>query len=137
VFAARRLLEGASTAMNSVKAVSQAFDAGYMSQQVIRLESSLGQDDPELAIGTAKEFVETVCRTILGKKGVVADHRWDFPKLVSETMDRLQLLPRAVDGATEGAKTLRMVLQNLVKISHGLTELRNPYQPVEVFPPMR
>lgn len=126
VFAARLLVAGATAAMSSVKVVARAFNADYIAQQVTRLEASLC-DDPELAIGTAKEFVETVCKSILETRGSTPDKRWDFPKLVSETADRLGLLPKDVDGALEGARTLRMVLQSLTTLAHGLAELRNPY----------
>lgn len=40
----------------------------YVSRQVTRMEAAITAD-PDLAIGTAKEFMETVCRTILAERG--------------------------------------------------------------------
>jgi hypothetical protein len=126
VFAGRRLLTGAGPAMSSVKAVVRTLDAGYVSQQMTRLEAALN-GDPELVIGTAKEFVETVCRTLLEERGVTPDAGFTVQQLVRTTMEGLRLLPNQVDASAEGGRTLRMVLQNLATLAQGLAELRNPY----------
>jgi hypothetical protein len=126
VFAGRRLLVGADQAVESVKGVAATLNSAYMSGQVTRLEVAL-KGDPELVIGTAKEFVESVCKTILDDHGVMADPAWDLPRLVRETMNKLTILPRQVDAAIEGGRTLRSVLQNLASVVQGLAELRNNY----------
>jgi AbiJ N-terminal domain 3/Abortive infection C-terminus len=126
VFAARRLLEDAAPAIEPLKEIAVEIDAAYLSQQVTRMESAL-TGDTELVIGTAKELVETVCKTILHDFSVEPDKDWDLPRLVRETMGKLSLLPVQVDAAVAGARSLRMVLQSLATTVQGLSELRNPY----------
>ena len=48
------------------------------------MESSV-ESDPALAIGTAKELVETCCKTILSDLRIEADKDWTLSKLVKET----------------------------------------------------
>ena len=43
--------------------IAARVDSAYISRQVTRMEEA-AESDPELAIGTAKEFIETICRTI-------------------------------------------------------------------------
>src|ERR1039458_2165277 len=50
----------------SLRQVERAVSAGdreYLSRQITRMESSI-ESDPELAIGTAKELIETCCKGI-------------------------------------------------------------------------
>jgi hypothetical protein len=60
--------------------------------QLDRLRNAV-DDDPGLAIGTAKELIETVCKTILTECGVTYDDSDEVPKLVKETRKQLELLP--------------------------------------------
>ena len=45
-------------------------DPGYVAQQITRMEAAVASD-PALAIGTAKELVETCCKTILSERSVI------------------------------------------------------------------
>jgi hypothetical protein len=126
VFAARPLLPDAHIALESAQVVATTLNAAYVTQQVTRLEAAV-HGDPELAIGTAKEFVETVCKTILTQRGVPFDKSLDFPQLVRLTLTELSLVADGVDGASRAAATVRRLLQNLATIANGLAELRNPY----------
>lgn len=85
------------------------------------------ETDPGLAIGTAKELVETVCKTILTERGVAVESGWDMPRLVKETRQALTLLPPDVDDSAKGADAVKRVLSNLGSIVSGLAELRNLY----------
>ena len=82
--------------------------------------------DPELAIGTAKEFVETVCRTVLEEKQIAFDEKLDFPKLVRLTLKQLSLTAEDIPDHAKAAETIRILLQNLATITNGLAELRKP-----------
>jgi len=84
-------------------------------------------DDPRLAIGTAKELVETVCKTILRERGKEADSGWEVMELVKAVREELQLVPDAIPDATKAAKTVKVMLSNLATIAQGLAELRNLY----------
>jgi hypothetical protein len=83
--------------------------------------------DPELAIGTAKEFVETIAKTILDKLSKTWDKDWDMPRLVRQAMEELRLVPAHIDNAAKGAETIKALLGNLATVANRMAELRNPY----------
>jgi hypothetical protein len=91
-----------------------------------RLKASV-EEDPALAIGTAKELVETVCKTILHERQVEFPSDADIVALVKQTRQVLGLLPDDVPLAAKGAETIRRLLSNLGAIAQGLGELRNLY----------
>ena len=101
-------------------------DAEYLAVQVNRLGEAVERDS-DLAIGQAKELVETCCRTILAANGESECDRLDLVPLVKKTMKRLQLLPEDIPDSARGTKTIKAVLGNLAMISQGMAELRNLY----------
>jgi len=54
-------------ALEQIKDIAEDLNSEYLQHQIIRMTMAVDRD-PELAIGTAKEFVETICKMILGKK---------------------------------------------------------------------
>jgi hypothetical protein len=126
VYAARPLIAGAGLLVKAAKEVAFTLDAAYVSQQITRMELAVNAD-PELAIGTAKEFLETVCKTILAERGISYDKDEKLPKLVKLTIKELNLVPDALPKAGQAAENVRVLLMNLAAIGHHLAELRNPY----------
>ncbi|WP_406694832.1 abortive infection family protein [Singulisphaera sp. Ch08] len=124
IYAARSRNEGASFSVNQARSVAATLDASYVSQQVTRMESSL-KGDPELAIGTAKEFVETVCKTILNERDIQLRGNEDVSQLVRLTLKELKLTPDDVSASSQAAETIRILLGKLASISQSLAELRN------------
>lgn len=55
--------------VTAAKETLSGTDATYVTQQITRMESSV-MNDPDLAIGTAKELVETCCKTILNERNI-------------------------------------------------------------------
>ena len=49
--------------------------------------------DPELAIGTAKELLESICKTILTERGTPPSKSEDLPGLVRSTVKTLPIVP--------------------------------------------
>jgi hypothetical protein len=101
-------------------------DADYIHRQINRMESAL-EDDSELAIGTAKELVETVCKTILAERGKPVAGTPDMPTLTKETLKELKLVPDAVPDSARGSGVIKRLLSNLGTIGNGLAELRGLY----------
>ena len=64
-----RLPHHSSGATCRRKAIAATFDAGHIHEQIQRIEASIDAD-PTLAIGTAKELVESCFKTILGERGI-------------------------------------------------------------------
>jgi AbiJ N-terminal domain 3/Abortive infection C-terminus len=125
VFAAHNRLT-VPPALGQVEKSIRAGDMAYLSQQITRMESAV-EADPALAIGTAKELVETCCATILLELEVVPDKEWTLSKLVKETASRLRLTPADVADDARGAASIRQVLGNLGGMVAGIAELRNHY----------
>jgi hypothetical protein len=126
VFSFRKYIPGSNHHLVSSQVVQKILNSSYVDIQIKRLQESV-ESDPELAIGTAKEFVETICKTILEEKNVEFDKNEDFPKLVRVTLKQLKLAAEDIPDQVKAAKTIRIMLQNLASISNGLSELRNPY----------
>lgn len=101
-------------------------DAGYVAQQITRMEAAV-QNDPGLAIGTAKELVETCCRTILVERGLEVPRNPDLPQLVKQTCRELELTPDDIPEQAKAAETIKRLLSNLATITQGIAELRNQY----------
>ena len=90
-----------------------------------RLAKSV-EEDPPLAVGTDKELIETICKTILEDRQKPIDNK-DLLPLVRIVSQELTLLPDGVPATTKGADTIKRVLGNLNQVSQGLAELRNLY----------
>ncbi|HKY31708.1 MAG TPA: abortive infection family protein [Candidatus Polarisedimenticolia bacterium] len=123
----RRLTRSGKAAhIPEVQAAASELDVPELHRQIDRMRGAV-ESDPRLAIGTAKELVETTCKTILRDFGIEADSGWDIARLVKETRTVLKLLPEDVPEASKGADTIRRILSNLGAVAQGLAELRNLY----------
>jgi hypothetical protein len=122
---ANRLMS-ANVTLDDLKRAAAAFDARHLMDQIRRMESSVHQD-PALAIGTAKELIETCCKTILSERGKPVKGTPDIPTLTRETLKELNLVPEGVSDSVRGSDTIKRILQNLSAIGHGLAELRGLY----------
>lgn len=126
VFAARLRVPSASKSLESVKETFVRADANYILQQITRMEVAI-EEDPALAIGTAKELVETCCKTILAEREVEIEGSPDLPQLVKQTTKTLALTPENIPDKAKAVKTIRRLLSNLATITQGIAELRNRY----------
>ena len=126
VFAARQQVPSSTRALESIKETFVSADANYDVQQITRMEAAI-DEDPTLAIGTAKELVETCCRTILAEREIGIVGTPDLPQLVKQTTKILALTPEGIPEKAKAAKTIRRLLSNLATITQGIAELRNHY----------
>jgi hypothetical protein len=117
---------GGLTAAATLKAEAIAVDSPYMLQQIERIENQV-DSDPRLAIGTAKELVETVCKTILSDRGVKFDPKSELMDLVKQTRAELKLVPDNIPDSAKAADTIKKLLSNLATITQSIAELRNSY----------
>lgn len=97
-----------------------------MTDQIRRMESAV-ESDPSLAIGTAKELIETCCKTILAERGKTVMGKPDMPVLTKETLKELKLVPDGVPDSARGSEVIKRLLSNLGTIGNGLAELRGLY----------
>lgn len=126
VFVGRHVGVTGTPGVAVAKEVLSGTDATYVTQQITRMEASV-VNDPDLAIGTAKELVETCCKTILHDRGVEIPKNADLPQLVKLTSKELHLTPEDIPDEAKASETIRRLLNNLASITQGIAELRNKY----------
>lgn len=126
VYIGRYVGVGVTPAVSGAKTTLGGTDPGYIFQQITRMEAAV-INDPALAIGTAKEFVETCCKTILETRGVAFSKSADVPELVKLTAKELELTPNDIPDTAKAAETIKRLLSNLATITQGIAELRNHY----------
>ncbi|MBF0565613.1 MAG: abortive infection family protein [Nitrospirae bacterium] len=126
VFAARPLMVKGNSALKAVALLIVELNAEYMTQQITRMETAI-ESDPELAIGTAKEFVETICKTILREHEETIPNGVTLPQLVKQVCKKLSLLPADIPDKAKGAENIKRILSNLGSVAQGLAELRSLY----------
>jgi hypothetical protein len=120
-----RLL-AAGPSLGDLKQKAKSLDANHLAEQIRRMEDSV-ETDPSLAIGTAKELIETCCKTILSERGREISGTPDIPTLTKATLKELNLVPEGVPNAARGAEVIKRLLSNLSTVGHGLAELRGLY----------
>lgn len=126
IFAGRQKITGNESIQSRNKLLQEKFDANYISQQVTLMESSI-DTAPHIAIGTAKELIETCCKDILAKRNKVINKKWDLLDLAKETFKELQLLPKDVPEEKKSSQTIKSILGSLTQVVQGISELRNDY----------
>jgi len=126
VFVGRYIGSIGTPVITAAKDVLASIDATYVSQQITRMEAAV-DNDPSLAIGTAKEFLETCCKTILKERVGNIDGNIDLPQLVKKASKELELTPDDIPDKAKAVNTIRKLLSNLASITSGIAELRNSY----------
>lgn len=116
----------AAARLADAKAIAESFDARHIAEQIHRIEASI-DTDPALAIGTAKELVESTFKTILGERGIDYSSKDDLPQLGKKVFKALKLVPEDVPDAAKGAETIKRLLSNLATVVQGLAEVRGLY----------
>ena len=122
---ASRLLNS-SVNLEDIKEKAELLDANHLAKQIQRMKDSV-ESDPSLAIGTAKELIETCCKTILAKREVEIPAKPDIPTLTKATFKELNLVPEGIQKSAKGADVVKRLLSNLSAVAHNLAELRNLY----------
>lgn len=122
-----RLFDGVGIpSLADIKDTAVVFDANHMADQIRRMELSVNSD-PSLAIGTAKELIETCCKTILADRGKTIAGSPDISVLTKQTLKELKLVPEGVPDTARGSDVIKRLLSNLGAIGNGLAELRGLY----------
>jgi hypothetical protein len=107
-----------------LRAAAEDLSSADILRHVERIETAI-DTDPALAVGSAKELLETTCKAILVARGVEIDKADDIPQLMRKTMKALNLLPDDIPEPARGVETIRRLLSNLSTAVTGLAEIRN------------
>lgn len=109
--------------------IKEEMIAGLRNPAVIREHlrrlARTAESDPPLAIGTAKELVESTAKTVLQELGLIVNDRDDLPALVKQAQMALGLHPSAARPGPDGTDAVKRILAGLTGIIAGLGELRN------------
>ncbi|MCV7060285.1 abortive infection family protein [Mycolicibacterium vaccae] len=114
------------SASGDLAEVSINLDTGgrpALNEQLSRLQQA--NDDPALALGSAKDLLEAVAKFVLAELDWPVQQNADFGQLWYFARERLNILPQAVAGDTPGAKHIKSVLQSAWTIAEQVNALRN------------
>jgi hypothetical protein len=112
--------------IESAHGAANILSSNWMRTEITRIQNSI-ETDPALAIGTAKDLVESCCRTILEELGEPIGKSDDLPTLSKKMCKRLGLVPEGIPKEAKGASTVKLLLSNLATITRGIAELRGLY----------
>lgn len=103
-------------------------DPSAILQGLERLSVAL-HADPELAIGGAKELMESTAKIALIETGRTDDSlpKADFGKLINEATDALGLRPEKGNDLPDSRQAVRQILNGTRQIAVGLGEFRNSF----------
>jgi AbiJ N-terminal domain 3/Abortive infection C-terminus len=113
-------------AQATLRHTAVALNSPWMHQEIARIEAAV-ESDPSLAIGTAKDLVETCCKHVADRLAFTIPAGAKFPEVVRTTLKELQLVPEKIADRKKGAEVIKRILGNFVQLTQGLAELRNLY----------
>lgn len=117
---------GQITDFDDLRIATDLLDKGHFNEYITRIKKSI-DEDPELAIGSVKELVESTLKTILTELKLTFGKDDDIPKLLKQVQKALDLVPDQVDDSKKGADIIKVLLSNLGQVVIKLNELRNLY----------
>lgn len=99
-------------------------DPAAIRELLTRLQR-ITQSDPPLAIGTAKELVESTSKAVLQERGQEVADKDDLPTLVKRAQEAIGLHPGSIHPGPDSTGAIKRILGGLTSIVIGLGELRN------------
>ena len=126
IFVGRYKILGKASIQKSKKEIEDYLSDEYVVKQINIMESAI-ENSPELAIGTAKELIETICHTILTEREIETDKNWDLLQLLKQTTKQLNLTPEGIPDEAKASKAIKSILGSLTTVVQGIGELRNQY----------
>ena len=124
--AASRLSAESTAGLGPLKGDIKPMDSAYLEQQIHRMEGAV-ESDPPLAVGTAKELIETVCKTILKERGSSVPKHIELVPLAKLVLEELRVESLFEPASGRGGEKARRILGNLASVAQGVAELRNQY----------
>lgn len=101
-------------------AISNSFE---LNQHIARIRRAV-ESDPELAIGSTKEMLESVLKTILVGFHEDGSKKEDMPDLLKRVQKLLKLDSSAIDSNAKGNEIIKRTLSNLGQVITGINKLR-------------
>jgi hypothetical protein len=118
---------GEASFVSKKQEIKKYLDTKYVNKKLELINDALKKENTDIAIGTAKELLETTCKSILKYRNVVIDTDWSLPQIIKKTSENLDVLPKDVDNANNAEKSVKQIIGGISSIVHGVAELRNSY----------
>ena len=103
--------------LDDVEEAVSRLDVAEFNRHVARIRTGI-QSDPEQAIGSAKELLESVLKAIVGLEGERSKE--EMPALIKKARRVLDLDPNHNSSSAPGADIIRRTLSNLGQIVTGV-----------------
>lgn len=104
--------------------IESMLNSDYMSNMVHRLHQSVNKD-AELCIGTSKEFLESVAKTVIEAKGGSWSSDDSFPTLVKQCFKIIKLVPDGVTKKSQTEEAFTGIARSLGAAVDKVAEVRN------------
>jgi hypothetical protein len=117
-------LYGGPVPVDALQTAAIELGVADVDEHAVRTRRGL-HDDPVQAIGSAKELLETVLKSILGLHGTGKATKLDVPELLKKANVQLGLDAAGVRGSDPGAEQRRKALGSLAQLVIATAELRN------------
>lgn len=109
---------------NYTEEIKVKFSSEYIDSQVSMMLENI-ESNPNVAIGKAKELMESCAKTILDELGTKYDRKMEFSPLLKLVMKELGLTANTQEKEQESGKIAAKILGNLSAIPQSMAELRN------------
>lgn len=126
VFAGRQKIIGQGHLTAKKAEIKKYLNTSYVNSKITTMNDAVYKDT-DIAIGTAKELLETTCKSILKQRGQTINTDWTLPQLLKETTAILDFKPKEAQNPEKAEKSIRQMLGGITSIVHGAAELRNGY----------
>lgn len=125
----RQIIEKLTNTPNPTSSLEKVMTGGEMAglhKALTRIRSNINTD-PDLAIGTSKELIESVCKTILSDRSISIKDGVDYTELTRKTFSSLNLTPEHIPQTARGADEIKRMLANLNSIVRQVEAIRDLY----------
>jgi hypothetical protein len=126
VFTGCRKLIGQAGLLAKKIEIKKYLNTEYVNGKINIMNDTVHKDT-DLAIGTAKELLETTCKSILKQKTIAVDSNWTLPQLLKVTTSALDFTPKEAANPENAERSIKQILGGISSIVHGVSELRNSY----------
>jgi len=126
IFSGRQKAIGQAQLVAKKVEIKRYLNTAYVNGKINTMTDAIHKDT-DLAIGTAKELLETTCKSILRQKGEAINSDWTLPQLLKATTNALDFKPKEADDPDKAEKAIKQILSGIGTIVQGVGELRNGY----------
>lgn len=105
--------------------IKRLLNSSYVNSKVKIMVDAINTDT-DLALGAAKELVETCCKSILKENSQPYDKNWDLGRLFKETISQLSFIDLSVvDNHAQAERSVKQIIGGCNSVIQGIAELRN------------